>query len=199
MSDTQNVDIMLGSYSRNDEEVGHSESELNLNSGSRRPQKNSNETGEDFRSLLTNSRDNSEITIETSRMNNEEISNQLTRRFSEIKSSLNFQIQSAISAAITETVVPSIQNTLDMQGRTNFTVVDRGSNEPYPGIRTANSTAEDQRSSELQRNPEAGNVQKTWVKRSKTVPMQEHCRHRSREISVDSYNNEQNRDSAFSL
>ena len=78
MSDVETVDILLGSYSRDDEENDISENGVNLESGSNRPQQNSNVIGEDFRSLLnTNSRENSEITIETTRMINEEISNQL--------------------------------------------------------------------------------------------------------------------------
>ena len=154
MSDTENVDILLGSYSRNVEEDCHIESELYLDSGSSRPQKNSNETGEDFRSLLTNSREISEIPIETTRMNNEENSNQMSRRVNEIKSSLNFQIQNAISAAITEAVLPSIQNSLDMHGRANYATVDRRSNGLHQCPRTTNFSQEDRRSSELQRNPE---------------------------------------------
>ena len=75
MSDVENVDVMLRSYSRNDEGDDQSENELNLDSESSRPQGNSNKTGEDFRSLLTNSRENSEITIETTRLIIEEISN----------------------------------------------------------------------------------------------------------------------------
>ena len=92
MSDVENVDVMLGNYSRNDEENDHSENEINLDSESSRPQRTSNVTGEDFRSLLTNSRENSEITIEITRMINEEISNQNSRRTNEVKTSLNFQI-----------------------------------------------------------------------------------------------------------
>ena len=127
MSDVENVDIMLGSYSRDDEENNMSENEMNLGSGSSRPQQSSNVIGEDFRSLLnTNSRENSEITIETTRLINEEISNQVTRKLNGIKTSLNSQIQDAITVAITRTVLPSIQNTLETQGRSNFTVVDRG-------------------------------------------------------------------------
>ena len=38
MSDVENVDIMLGSYSRNDG-INTSEDEMNLDSGSNRPQK----------------------------------------------------------------------------------------------------------------------------------------------------------------
>ena len=69
MSDVENVDILLGSYSRDDEGVEQSESELNLDSGSNRPHQNTNLVGEDFRSLLnTNSRENSEMIIETTRL-----------------------------------------------------------------------------------------------------------------------------------
>ena len=57
--------------------------------------------------------------------------------------------------------LPSIQNTLDMQGRANFTVVDRGSSGLHVGPRAANFTEEDRMSSGLQRNPEAENAQKT--------------------------------------
>ena len=93
MSDVENVDKMLGSYGRDDEGVEQSESELNLDSGSNRPHQNTNLVGEDFRSLLnTNRRENSEVTIETTRLINEEISNQMSRRLDEIKASLNSQI-----------------------------------------------------------------------------------------------------------
>ena len=126
LSDVENVDIMLGSYSREDEENKVSENEVNLDSGSSRPQQSSNARGEDFRSLLiTNSRENSEITFKTSRLISEEISNQMSRKLYEIKTGLNSQIKDAITAAITSTVLPSIQNTLEMQGRPNFTMVDR--------------------------------------------------------------------------
>ena len=49
MSDVENVDVMLGSYSRNNGEEDQSENDLNLDSESSRPQRNSNVTGEDFR------------------------------------------------------------------------------------------------------------------------------------------------------
>ena len=55
------------------------------------------------------------------------MSNQMSRKLNEIKNSLSFQIQDAIHSAIAETVLPSIQNTLEMQGRDNFTTADRGS------------------------------------------------------------------------
>ena len=199
LSDAENVDIMLGSYSRDDEN-NMSENEANLDSGSSRPQQSSNALGEDFRSLLnTNSRKTSEITIETTRMINEEISNQISRKLNEIETNLNSQIQDAISTAITETALPSIQNTLRLQGRANFTVMDRVSNGPHPGMRAGNFTEEDQRSSGRQRNPEVGNSQKMWENRPKTCFTQEESILRSRESSVDSICSEQNRDSPLSI
>ena len=195
LSDVENVDIMLGSYSRDDEENNVSENEMNLDSGSSRPQQRSNVLGEDFRSLPnTNSRENSEITIETTRLINEEVSNQISRKLIEIKTSLNSQIQEAITDAIANTVLPSIQNTLEMQGRPNFTMVDRRSNGLHPSPRSTEFTITDQRSSELQRNAEVGNSQKTKENRHKTCFTQENSRLRSRESSTDSYNSEQNRD-----
>ena len=147
MFDVENVDVMLGSYSRNDEENDHSENEINSDSESSRPQRTSNVTGEDFWSHLTNSRENIEITIETTRMINEEISNQMSRKLNSINNSLNSQIQNAITVAKADTVLPFIQNALEMQGRSNFTVVDRASNGLHPGPRTGNFTVEDQKSS----------------------------------------------------
>ena len=41
MSDVENVDVMLGSYSRNDEGKDQRENDLNLDSDSSRPQRNS--------------------------------------------------------------------------------------------------------------------------------------------------------------
>ena len=52
MSDTENVDIMLGSYARDDERIEQSENEMNLDSGSNRPHQNSNLVGEECRGDL---------------------------------------------------------------------------------------------------------------------------------------------------
>ena len=194
MSDVEYVDVLLGSYTRNEDRDDQSENELKFHSESSRPQRNSNLTGENFRSLLTNSGENSDITVKTTRLNNEEISSQMSRRLNEIKTSLNSRLQDAITSAITSTVLRSIQNTLEMQGRTNFTTVDRGFVGPHPGPKAANSIMEDQRSSGLQRNPEAQNTQKTWENCPERRFMQENSRQMSRHSSVDSYSSEQNRD-----
>ena len=188
MSDVENVDIRLGSYSRDDDRNEQSESELNLDLGSNGPQQSSNLIGEEFRSLFnTNSRENSDMTIETTKMLSEEITNQMSRKLNEIRESLNYQIHDAITSEITEKVLLSIQNTLGKQGRVNYTVVDQGSCGPHEGTKSANFTTVDQDWSGLQRNPKVESGQKTRKNRSKTWFTQEDCRQISRQSSVDSY------------
>ena len=86
------------------------------------------------------------MAIETTRLISYENSHQMSRKLNEIRSCLDSQIRDAITTTITEKVLPSIQNTLSMQGKGNFTVVD-------------------QRSSGLQRSPGVANSQKTWETR----------------------------------
>ena len=184
MSDVDNDDIMLGSYSRDDDRNEQSESELNLDSGSVRPQQSSNLIGEDFRSLLnTNSWENSEMTIETTMMISKEISDQMSRKLNESRKSLSYQIHGVITSAITNIVVPSIQNTLCKQGRVIYTGVDPGSSGPHEGTKTVIFTTADQGSSGLQRNLEVENGHR---KHAKIAPR--HGLHRN--SSVDAYTSE---------
>ena len=84
MSDVENVDIKIGSYSIDDDRNEQSERELNLGLGSDRPQQSSNLIGGDFRSILnTNSRENSEMTVETNRIISEQITDQMSRKLNE--------------------------------------------------------------------------------------------------------------------
>ena len=124
MSDLENVDIMLGNYSRNelDSQLGERETELNLESNGLQT---ANPISEDFRSLInTNSRENSEITIETARLINNEITSQVTRKLDEIISDLNTQISEVINSAISEKVLPSIQNVLGVQNSESDAIRD---------------------------------------------------------------------------
>ena len=108
MSDLEIVDIMLRSGSRKDEVNDQTESHNILDSESNRLQRNSNLVGEDFRSLLnTNNRENSEMTMETTRMISDKITNRVTRKLNEIKSISKSQIQHAVSTAIAEKIRPS--------------------------------------------------------------------------------------------
>ena len=195
LSDVENVDIMLGSYSREDEDNNASENEANLDSGSSRPQQSSNTLGEDFRSLFNaNSRENSEITIETTRLINEEISNQMSRKLNEIKDSLSNQIQDAISSAITEQILPSIQNTLQIQGKSKRNTMDQRSIERQERVKVTGSFSRDKRSAERQRNPEVENSQNIWENHPRKCFMQENIRQMSRQGSIDSVDTEQNYD-----
>ena len=82
-------------------------------------------------------------------MISDEISNQMSRKTNGKRSSMNSQIQDAITSAIAEKVLPSIQNTLNVQGKGNFIVKDRTS-------------------SALQRSPGAVKPPKTWESHTQT-------------------------------
>ena len=65
--------------------------------------------------------------METTKIVSDEVPNQMTRRLTDIRASLNSQIQDAIRTAFAEKVHPSIQNTIERQMRCNFAVVKRKS------------------------------------------------------------------------
>ena len=155
------VDIMIGCYSRDDERNEQSENDLNLDSGSSMPQQNSNLTEEDFRSLLnTSSRENSKITIENTRIIGDEIASQVTTKLNDIRSSLPWQNQEAINTAITERVLPSIENSLVARGGANVTMEDQRANRLHDNPRAPIFTKMDYKSSGLQRNSEVLNPRK---------------------------------------
>ena len=110
MSDIENLDVMLGAYSRNDlvEDENNTEPEVDLESG--RLQRSEGQTESNFRSLLnTNPSENSEITVETNRLINSEISSQMSRKLEELKTDLNSHIFDVINSALEERVLPSIK------------------------------------------------------------------------------------------
>ena len=76
MSDTENLDIMLGSCSRNELESNSIDRNDEMDQESDRTRQDIAQNSDDFRSLLnSNSRENSESTVETMRLVNSEISN----------------------------------------------------------------------------------------------------------------------------
>ena len=93
-----------------------------------------------------------------------------------------------------EKILPSIQNTLEAQGRMNYTLVDRESNRLQDGPKAAIFTTRDRRSSGLQRNSEAETAQKSWENCLRKCFMHQNSRQMSRQSSVDSYTSKQNRD-----
>ena len=92
---------MLRSNSRNETRNEQGESDVDSEPEFDRLQLNSNVVSEDFRSMHnTNGRGSSEMTIETTRINNDEITNQVTRKLDEIRSGLNSQIREAINSQL---------------------------------------------------------------------------------------------------
>ena len=83
MSDTENLDIKLGSYSRNELESNSVDRNDEMDHGSDRARQDVAQNSEDFKSLLnSNSRENSETensqsTGETMRLVNSEVSKQM--------------------------------------------------------------------------------------------------------------------------
>ena len=144
MSDTENLDVMLGSYPRN--ELGNdSDRNGEIDLGSDRTRGDPLQNGEDFRSLLnSNSRENSESTVETMRLVNSEI----TKKIDELRRELNSQLVDVINSAITEKVLPDIRNMVSNQNPVFREEVD-------------------QRSSGLNRTTEAKFVKNAWKSNSK--------------------------------
>ena len=144
MSDTENLDVMLGSYPRN--ELGNdSDRNGEIDLGSDRTRGDPLQNSEDFRSLLnSNSIENSESTVETMRLVNSEI----TKKIDELRRELNSQLVDVINSAITEKVLPDIRNLVSNQNPVFREEVD-------------------QRSSGLNRTTEAKFVKNAWKGNSK--------------------------------
>ena len=99
----------------------------------------------------------------------------MSRKLNEIRSSLNSQIQDAITTAKTEKVLPSIQNTLNVQRKCNYTV--RGG----PKVQWATKETRNRKSPE-----NVGNHPKLSSNRAT-------LRQLSKQSSVDSYSGYQHR------
>ena len=90
MSDIENLDVMLGNYQESDQVRDQNLSNADFDSESRRPQRESNLISGNFRSALnTNTSENSEITAETSRAINSEVSPQMSRKLA--KNEIRFE------------------------------------------------------------------------------------------------------------
>ena len=128
MSDLENMDIMLGNYSRNDVDCQSEERAIEGDFESNGLQGVNTPNSEDFRSLInTNSRENTEITRETARMINNEITSYVTRKLDDITQRLFTQILEVIDTTIAEKVLPSILNVLGVQKQGLYTKMDHRS------------------------------------------------------------------------
>ena len=132
MSDIENLDVMLGSYQR---ENGESRNEIEENTldqrSDRREELIQYENG--YRSHLNpNPSENSCLTVETSRAISSEISTQMSRKFEEMQTILNSQILDAINVAIENKVLPGLENAVKSQSSAKNTNLDLRSDGPHP-------------------------------------------------------------------
>ena len=79
------------------------------------------------------------MTTETSRMISDKTADQVARKLNDTRKSLKSQVQVAIGTAITEKVLPSVQNTLSRQARTNLDMMGQKSSEQHQGPEAKNS------------------------------------------------------------
>ena len=107
LSDIENLDVMLGSYQRDNSEIQDRTSENEIDLESNRREYSSYQNENNYRSYLnTNLSEKSCLTVETGRAISSEISSQMSRKFEELQSSLNSQILDVINTAIDTRVLP---------------------------------------------------------------------------------------------
>ena len=105
MSDIENLDVMLINYTNSEIRGQVAVDQIEIDPESRGRQQDLDQNEPNYRSLLnTNLSENSEITVETSRMINSEISSQMSRKLEEMKSDLNSHILEVINSAIEERI-----------------------------------------------------------------------------------------------
>ena len=93
ISDFENLDVTLGNYTTGEIRGQEDVDQIEIDPESSRRQQDLDQNEPNYRSLRnTNLSENSEITVETSRMINSEISSQMSRKIEEMKSDLNSHI-----------------------------------------------------------------------------------------------------------
>ena len=113
MSDFENINVMLGNFPRNDYENHPFEKKMDSESDKLNGSVNPTET--DFRSLLnTNSREKSELTVETVGTINLRFQAKCQGKLDKIKTDFTSQILPAINSAINEKVLPILRNSLGL-------------------------------------------------------------------------------------
>ena len=117
MSDTENLDIMLGTYSRNELESNSKERNNEVDHESDRTRHDLVQNGEDFRPLLnSNSRENSESTVENMRL----VSSEISKQMDGLRKDLNSQIMEALNSVIKDRRRGNYWKCMEKQVKTNF-------------------------------------------------------------------------------
>ena len=169
MSDTENLDILLGSYSRNEVVSNSKERNDEVDHESDRTRHDLVQNSEDFRSLVnSNSRENSESTVETMRL----VSSEISKQMEGLRKDLNSQIIEAVNSVINEKVLPDTDDTITSQN---------------PVIRDEL----DHRSSRLSRTAEEENTGNVWKNKSKPILTSSSKQNYFRENSDDSQSSDE--------
>ena len=134
---------------------------------------------EDFRTLLnSDDRIRSEISVETTRLITDEITQQMSRKLDELKRNLNSEITESINSAIHDTILPSIRNSLS-------------------GQNSGLGTNVDSRSSRLSRNTEGNKHQSAWGNTHSRVHTIPNYNPHSRDSSLNSLDCRNDHDTDF--
>ena len=114
MSEIGYLDVMLENLTEKSPENGHKNERSEIDTASAGLQENTNTLADDFKSLLNgSSRRNSVSAVETVRIINEELITQISRKLDEIKRGRDSRILISINTAITEKVIPGMQESID--------------------------------------------------------------------------------------
>ena len=158
MSDIENLDVMLGSYQRENNEFRSENNENTLDQSSNE-REGRDQNVDDYQTFLNNhSSENSCLTLETSRAISSEISSQMWRKFQEMQTSLKSQILDVINTAIDTRVLPSIKNAVRRQNSAKNTNLDLRSDGLHQDTAAPENSQKDLRSNRL--HPE--NINKSY-------------------------------------
>ena len=166
MSDIENLDVMLGSYQRENNEFRSENNENTLDQRSNE-REGQDRNVEDYQTFLNNNpSENSCLTIKTSRAISSEISSQMSRKFQEMQTSLNSQILDVINTAIDTRVLPSIKNAVKRQNSAKNTNLDLRSDGLHEDTAAPENSQKDLRSNRL--HPE--NISKSYQEAQNEFP-----------------------------
>ena len=201
MSDIENLDVMLGSYQRENIEFRseNNENTLDQRSDEREVQ---DRNVEDYQTFLNNNpSENSCLTIETSRVISSENSSQMSRKFQEMQTSLNSQILDVINTAIDTRVLPSIKNAVRRQNSAKNTSLDLRSDGLHEDTAAPGNSQKDIRSNRLHPENTSKSYQDAQNEFPRLISVKKNQTNHRRENSGDSQvsDDENGYDSIFSV
>ena len=186
MCDIDNLDVMLGSYQRENNELRSENNENTLEQRSNERESQDRNVDEYQIFLNNNPSENSCLTIETSRAISSEILSQMSRKFQEMQTSLNSQILDVINTAIDTRVLTSIKNVVKRQNSAKNTNLDLRSDGLQEDTAAPENSQKDLRSNRM--HPEKINklCQDAQNEFPKLILIKNNQTHHRREDSVDS-------------